>query len=316
MAGADERPRPAFNELDGWPKENWAMYGNFTAQRRVICAWDDRHDVIEHLAWAGGEPYPYVRVLSRTPTGAIDTYELTNAFATGAAVAPFCGMDEAAAGDYHSFTNDYPWSGGAMGKPIGLADYEKAVVTVDYSTDAIGLERDLLTEELRPFAQYDTVNVEKMQWPDGSAVNKPAAPAHLTRGMEYIMTYYRAPSVPLTLVESINSCNHAAVSAPTLGVSFPAETLLYTGYNATRTLSYSSIATWKITLRMLYRPASWNQFWNSAAAVTVGTGNNAETVAGAYQPITVVPGGATANRTYRPYPLINFDVALHIPYVV
>ena len=59
--------------------------------------------------------------------------------------------------------------------------------------------------------------------------------------------------------------NEATVSSYTLGISFPAQTLLFNPPTCQRKVMMgpSPNLTWTVTYRFTYKACGWNQFWNA-----------------------------------------------------
>lgn len=286
------RPTPEFYEYNGWPREKTGLAGHFEAERKVKCAWADRHAVLEHLSWQGGEPYPYLRYDSSD-----DKWKDTGARAIGASAVPFGG----APADYDQVwpAEAFPADAWKGGPPIGLGTYEHALVTVQYSTQYPRLFKgSLVTEEIRPAGELTSIYATNLRW--GSKTGDPVQPAEAPpvqhRYLEVILTYHAVRAIPVEAVAFLGCTNNASVISPVSGMVFLAERLLYTCPDIERTLQIGGKDTYRLTYRFLGRHASWNQFWRSTAA------GAADNDVGAFTSIYDIDG----NR-YRPYPLVKLS---------
>lgn len=250
----------AYKELNGWPKEKWTQDA-FTAERLLICAWDDRDEVVAEMAANGGQLYPYKPWMGARSVGA-------------------------SAVGYGTMKGE---------ASPGLGYYDEAAVTVYYSTSAptmVSTGGAYVSESIEPSAEYLQVDYEDFRWGSSSGTEaKPSeAPTKLIPGIDYILTFHRVMYIPDAANTLVDYCNAGPVSAYTLRRTFPAETLLYRGYTASRDLGGGSSMTWKYSLRFSYRPAGWNTFWR------------AET--GTFEPIYHVNGSGR----YINHPLGNFGM--------
>lgn len=151
------------------------------------------------------------------------------------------------------------------------ADYEEAVLTVRYVFDRDTPTEDggdLLSETLEPTAQNLTMAWERFRWAAGGQSLEPGeVPSKILRGMDYVLTKYNLSAIPAAALTLVGCCNDAPVTAVTLGLTFPAETLLFNPPTLHRKVSLGPSAEnrWTATYRFTYKPEGWNTFWNAHA---------------------------------------------------
>lgn len=142
---------------------------------------------------------------------------------------------------------------------------EYAILTVSYSQNEAVDETtgQLFSESLEPNAEFITLDFRKFRW--GSATGKKLtaeqAPGKLVIGLDYVQTRFGLPSLPVDILEP-GLCNEASITASLLGLTFPAETLMYVNSTPTRTITTAGSAKWQMSSRFSYRKQGWNTFWH------------------------------------------------------
>ncbi len=228
-------------ELADSPSETWSSQG-FNATRKLRCRWDDRLSLTEQLTGSRSVDGSYhsPAVYPHFPAARVHAV----------AIAP-------------------------VGKPADLAGdtqaaaYTHAIVTVNYST-AVDVQA-LVSERLEPTTQTLELGTSGLAWgapPDqgGQSLAADEAPAHLLRGLDYILTLHQAAAIPEPTLSLIGKINSHAVSAGNLGLSFPPHTLLYSPPNLKRIITAEGAQAWQIDYRFRYRPHSWNHIWRPSTA--------------------------------------------------
>jgi len=222
----------AYTEMDGWPQEQIGENGQFYAERKLKCAWEDRYQVLQDLGGNGGQLYPY------------DI--LTDAYARGATIVPFGAMN-------------------ADETSTPIAAYNDAIVTIKYSTDGavVKLGTKWVTEELQPTAKLMNVNWEGETWVKSG--NPPVVAAdNITRletAFDYVVTYYHLLAFPAAAVTQVNKINSDSVASYLLGLTFNPETLLHTRPVITRTYDPGIRSTFRLVYRFSFNPHEWNKHW-------------------------------------------------------
>lgn len=220
-------------EMDGFPIEQYTLDG-FSAVRRVILPWSDKDAYVSYLSASDGL-YPY------------DT-------STGATL--FRVKIEKLPGSQLSAT------GGS-----GYVTYDQAMVTIWYSTTAPRYYGGLFyTESVDPFREFHTVSNTGMTWTTSTAaVNEPQGV--IQSGHVYTLEYHRATSIPPNFFTANGYCNSASVTAYSLGITYPAQTLLHESPHAERQVILGGANRWMLRYRWVYRganSATWNHKWNPA----------------------------------------------------
>lgn len=230
--------------MEGSPTEQWDANG-FSATRVLRCAWSSRFTLADELL--GGDSGRGALYEPKTSTGAR---------ATGIAMGP---------------------PGGTM-LPISgtIAGYNNAELTVTYGNGP-GDSADLVSESLEPTAEFLTLPPEKFLWGSGTVgtgvdLEEDEAPGMLIRGMDYVLTRYQVPYIPIALTTLPGKVNDATVTAsllltsPGVCMAFAAETLLFGNPTLQRTTKTDNSPCWTINYRFSYRPSGWNKYWRSGAS--------------------------------------------------
>jgi hypothetical protein len=144
-----------------------------------------------------------------------------------------------------------------------LMTYEDAFVTVNYSS-AQG--EDLLAESLEPTAEFFPLDHKRFRWSavDGDPLAENEAPGKLIRGLNIVRTFFKVAALSTDLLDLVGTVNDGALVTPLLGLTFAAETLLYTPPNLSRTIKTDGTGfAWNVTMKHNYKPQTWNKFWRS-----------------------------------------------------
>jgi hypothetical protein len=231
----------SYGEMLGSPTENQSIIapGHFTAIRRLMCAWDDRQTLRKEILTYPDSLYP-------------DTYRPEGL--TGVAIK--ARID--------------PHPGRITGVDSGtLASYDYAVLTVTYASLLMEYygqpDKLFMRERMQPTTEFLTDGTHYLFWDDGTRLPDDQCPQRLYRSFDLVRTYYQIPIVPAAVMSLVGCCNSDVVPAPFLGLSFPAQTLLWQPCTTNRTLMASGNAAWNATFRLSYRPNGWNKFWNPGA---------------------------------------------------
>lgn len=138
--------------------------------------------------------------------------------------------------------------------------YEDALVTVNYSTEI----SDLVSESLEPNNEFITLDYRRFCWgaPNGPNLIEGEAPGKLLRGLNIVRTIYKMATVP-AVVLAVSGVNDVPYVSSLLGLTFPAETLLYEPGNLSRTFTTLGTEGFTTTLKFSYRQYGWNKFWRA-----------------------------------------------------
>jgi hypothetical protein len=211
-------------EVHGSKKETAALTG-FSASVSLKCTWADRFALIDDLI-SNERSWPY----------------FAPAKARQASITPV----------YAKYTT-------ATGSQT--CEYEDAIVSVNYSTEA---DRDLVSESIEPTAEFRLLDYRNYRWSaaNGLLLNENEAPGQLIRGINIVRTLYNRPFVPSSLLLLPGTVNLAAYSSTLLGLTFAPETLLFGIQPITRSIKLSGSTGYNVTIKMSYKAATWNKFWN------------------------------------------------------
>ena len=219
-----------YAECDDSPKETWSETG-LKATVELLTPWALRYALCEDIF--GGNPLVYPPA------------PWSRAFAKEASCVPF--------GD------------GIPSADKKYNDYHKALVTVTFSFDSKGPQTtELISESLEPTAEFLTLDAKDLRWGSqgGDEMGDGDGPGVLLRGFNWVYTQHMVMNVPAAILTLASCCNAASVYARLLGLTFPAQTLLYQPPTLERKITVQQIEAWKITHRFSYKPNGWNKFWN------------------------------------------------------
>lgn len=217
-----------FFELNGYPRERHTLT-EFQGTRKGTCAWTDRYAVLAEILG----------------TNASWPYRSTNGICTEAVIEPHSGkLSEGATAD--------------------LAAYEKAVITFSYKSPGFGdripieFQGELISEEILPFTEFLTIDYTLVKWSSGDSLKEQEAPGRQLKGFVWNYTRHEVGfPVPSAVLSLVGKVNDTPVLAPTLGLQFPAQTLLYNDPRIARLSGNSA----RVQLAFTHRPQGWNTFW-------------------------------------------------------
>jgi hypothetical protein len=227
------------------PEEEISRENGYTAHITFQCDWDDRIQLcIDKLTANGGlgETYPH--------------NILNNARAYSAKCRPAPGA-----------------MAGVITGSGGLAEYQHAHVTVTYKTPGRHTDQQPETtyginETIEGHAEFQTLPYQNFQWPDGTALTAEEAPGRLLRGIDYCVTIQSVPNIPPAIQTLPGCCNMNPICSPTLGITFNAQTLLFSDPTLTRKYDIATgTGTWTVGYRFHQCPqpaggsqVTWNMF--------------------------------------------------------
>ncbi len=222
------------SEMNDSPQEEWSEKG-LTATVRLMVPWAYRTTLV-------GEIVGNWQVYPRNPQ--------SGARATSATVVPYPG----------ALTGQLLWTPDAT-------TFEQALVTIKYVRDSQTPETaDLISEQLSPTAEFLTLDPKDFSWDIAGKqpLKEGEAPGLLVRGLEYTVTQHKVFNIPAACLTLPGSVNAAAYFSRLLGLSFPAETLLYSPPDSQRkiTANAEEPPAWQLTHKLAYKPQGWNRFWN------------------------------------------------------
>lgn len=219
------------SEVMGWPRSRWYL-GVFEGVRKLKCAWDDRYTLLAEIDSYPDCIWPY-------DDGPNDAY------AREATVEPLTNARQSGSG--------------------GIADYEWAVVTVRYSSLGPRVYNNTLIEEwFEPTAEFLNVDYTRLKW-DNATTGTHLQPyegfGKIHASFDYILKIYGTLVVPAWVFGQIGYTNANYVMAPTLGVVFDPQTLLYKPPIVHRTVNRGKLPTFDVTMRFGFHRWGWNKQW-------------------------------------------------------
>jgi hypothetical protein len=237
-----------YEEMEGSPQEEFGEQG-FTATRTLRCDWDER---------------------------LLLAIELRGGVISGAYVAP---------ATYPHFSAARCQSIGIVGhdedRPMPLAgdtskaSYEKALLTVRYGIpntggSGTGTSDDpviVYEENLEGWAEYLTQEPVGLAWgsDSGDPLTADETPGKLLKGLTWVYTRHFLTSVPAEVLTLPGKVNDSTMSSPSLGLTFPAETLLFNPPLLARQVTSDGTATVSLTYRFNSKEHTWNRFWRAAS---------------------------------------------------
>jgi len=220
------------HEMDGWPRSHWYL-GVFEGERRLKVAWDDRYALLAEIDQYPECQWPY----DDGPADALAREAKVEPLPRGRQI---CDLDP-------------------------LAQYEYAVVSIRYSSLGPRVYQNQLWEEwFSPTEEFLTVDYTRLQW--GPTASDPhLQPAEgfgkLHASFDYNLKIFGTLVVPAWVFNQIGYVNSNYVMAPTLGVVFDPETLLFKPPVVTRSVSRGKLPTFDVHMRFGFHRWGWNKHW-------------------------------------------------------
>lgn len=234
----------SFWEHAGWPRE-LVFVDAFAAERKLVCAWGDRQTLANEILSTGNNVYPY------NSSGALVSHVPR--------IRPLVNGKE------------------TQGAQVHMADYELAVVTVNYSTKGritgVTPGGNLISEWMSTGSTFKTLDRTQLAWAanDGEPLKPGEGLDKIEPVGNYVLLYNSLPVLPGSVLTQPGTVNNAGVSTYLLGLTFAAETLLYMGSNITRSLNALGVTAFQVRHKFRYKANAdefgvhgWNYFWNTA----------------------------------------------------
>lgn len=219
-------------EEAGSIRENYTEDGGFNASVTLRCAWADRHALIADF-YTNMPVWPY---------GSIIAYPIS------ASVVPASSTWFESSGQIITNYGD-----------------SSALVTVNFSSAA---EQTLISESFEPSVEAQILNHHLFMWSsDGGPLLEEEAPIRQVRGLTLVRTLHKIASIPVAVATEVGKCNSAQYVSALLGITFPAETLLFQPKGANRTITTSGSQGWDLQMAFIYKPEGWNYFWRAKTQV-------------------------------------------------
>lgn len=182
---------------------------------------------------------------------------------------------------------------GASGLIGSNSTWSKALVTLQFRT----LDRDeediaqnptaiYITEQQSASVEGLTLDDTKWKWSSGNVPwsdeqNRRAARQILIPTINLTYTINNWPNAPIaegTLAENLGKINQYDFRA--LWQTWPAKTLLFANYNASRAWTSEGVTAWTVALNFIYRKETWQKFYRDSS----GTWEAAVTIDGSVKP--------------------------------
>jgi hypothetical protein len=186
------------------------------------------------------------------------------------------------------------------------AEYQAAILTIKYgrlSNNQNQKGTEIYSESLDFSDQHLTMEPIDYQWNhDGDDTSRAAvvreSPVMLVKGFEYTQVRYNQKKVPTTILDLLGSVNSVAYPCQMLGITLPAESMLFDPPKMTRKVTTTGAALWTITYKVSGKLPGWNRFWNPRGK---NTSTNAYTGAWEYlYPAGSSLSGASPVKFYTP----------------
>lgn len=164
----------------------------------------------------------------------------------------------------------------AAGETAGQSlEYEYALIDFTYKSPGSGKDDpddpvNLVSESLEPTVEFLTLDHKRFIWKsDLMPLLEKEAPGRQIKGMNLVRTFYNVePPIPISILNLAGSVNDATVNSTILGLSFPAETLLFNQPSLSRTIKTDgSGLAFNITTKFTYKKEGWNKFWRQKTQI-------------------------------------------------
>ena len=225
-----------YAELQGSPTEDWSG-GGFTATRQLQVAWANRHELAKELLEGSGQKYG-------VSVGGIELPARAHRIGIQPVPAKQLGEAEVAAYEFAQLSVQYALpDGGSMGSGSG-SDTSRPI-----------------SESFEPSMMYLTLDFEDFVWAADIPIKEEEAPGKPMPGGHYVFTQHVVFGLPIELLTLMGKVNQGTVYAPTLGLYFAPETLLYMSPAMSRRLMPDATEAWRVTISFSLNATGWNKFW-------------------------------------------------------
>lgn len=198
-----------------------------------------------------------------------DRYTVMNALAENRSVYPRAVGSEC----FCNGVSSVPAPGEMGGEPTHeeLIVPTHALLTVNYGqgvmNDASEGGRGIFTESFEPNGRFQTIGHKNLKWKPvggslGPLLKQDQAPSIPLLSMDYVQTRFELTAIPVATLKP-NHVNLASHLAYLLGITFPAETLLYVNSQCQRTMNSSGTSKWTMSSRFRFQYDGWNVFYNA-----------------------------------------------------
>ncbi len=223
------------------PTSQWHIgtYGlsGFKGIRKVKTAWGDSERFCMEVLSYGNNRWPYGSTTAYAVSTTIDSF-------------PSAKMMDA---------------GG------GLVEFEDALITVEYTSNALDLdfngEKVIGYERGAGALKVEPICPAGLHWgtSTGPPVESNEAPGHDFPYANYVLGFVGVSYIPSSIFALFGCCNSSPFPTLTMGYTFPIETLKYPGVDLANTFPISGRDGWKIALDFGNNPHGWNYVWRPSA---------------------------------------------------
>lgn len=183
-------------------------------------------------------------------------------------------------GNQMTYTKPAPYPGDAnifpseiRSRPFGakivgtaeIAVYEFALLDIMYERPPYGVNEAnpnevLISESLEASAEYITLPNRQLYWDTAGEdpLNSSEAPGLLIHTVDWVYTIHYMPYIFEEYLSYVGAVNLSALYSTTLGITFPAQTLLYNPPTMNRQITTDGVSCWELTCRFTYRYNGWN----------------------------------------------------------
>lgn len=243
----------------------------FKAQRTLICPWENRFAVAESLLTA------YTITMSGVVFKIGDRYT-TNADAGGggvevrnAYVKQISSIKPKGASTGSGENAD--WTGA---KAILIVDYETSEFdpgtpdqTPDSNSSASEDIFNVISEQWTASTEFITLEAEHLQWEDGTKLKPDEGPGKILPMWVWTVSWKQTTPMDHSILYMDGMVNANAIYSKSMGLTFKAETMLYTEPRFSSTLFSDGTRLTEIEISFLIRPhnkadantATWNRFF-------------------------------------------------------
>lgn len=144
--------------------------------------------------------------------------------------------------------------------------YSEALVTINYTTEI----KDVASESIEPYTEFLTLDHRNFAWGSGNgpAITEEEAPGKLVRGINFVRTEYDVPAPLGAELLSLMGCvNSIPVTGSILGLTFPAQTLLYAPPVINYKNDSTNIIKFELVKKFTYNQNGWNSYYRGATGL-------------------------------------------------
>jgi hypothetical protein len=256
---------------DEGTEENFVRTGNSTAVRTMLCAWEDRVQIVDLIRGGGVEIGSYY-------------YYIPSQVYPDAPFLPFDSIH----------IEGLPGEDGLTVGPNGMVGYKYARLRITYKTlDYFdGVTTGTMSLDYATHTVALPQSSPTYQFPDGTPLQPQDSPPIRVGIVTIVQTRKNLADLPTSLVQGLAGC----VNSSTFLDGDPG-TVLFDGAHADRRLTTLGAENWDMTYKFRYLPTGWNNLLQPTA-------KNASTV-GTWQQVTNISNGNTIYPVADLSPLLD-----------